>query len=147
MIPELQSFSKPWCFAGRKPEPLRGYAWTLGLNESNGITGVQAWKFISFEISKHRKSRLWIRKQGNQKISPSHPEVSWDELETPGFYVSRATGNGYRVPAEALIKGASPVIQQVSAHPSRLVKISDNPFIPLIKARTSAANYDIEPKF
>jgi hypothetical protein len=54
-----------------------------------------------------------------RKISPSHPEVSWGDLEAPGFYVSRASGNGYRVPAEALIKGASPVIEQVSAQPSR----------------------------
>jgi hypothetical protein len=82
-----------------------------------------------------------------RKISPSHPEVSWGDLEAPGFYVSRASGNGYRVPAEALIKGASPVIQQVSAQPSRLVKLSDNPFIPLIKARNLAANYNIEPNF
>jgi hypothetical protein len=82
-----------------------------------------------------------------RKMSPSHPEVSWDDLEAPGFYVSRATGNGYRVPAEALIKGASPVIEQVSAQPSRLVKLSDNPFIPLIKARNLAANYNIEPNF
>ena len=79
--------------------------------------------------------------------STSYPEVSWDDLSTPGFYVSRATGNGYRVPAEALIKGASPVIEQVSAQPSRLVKLSDNPFIPLIKARNLAANYNIEPNF
>jgi hypothetical protein len=82
-----------------------------------------------------------------RKISPSHPEVSWGDLEAPGFYVSRASGNGYRVPAEALIKGASPVIEQVSAQPSRLVKLSDNPFIPLIKARNLAANYNIEPNF
>jgi hypothetical protein len=82
-----------------------------------------------------------------RKISPSHPEVSWGDLEAPGFYVSRASGNGYRVPAEALIKGASPVIEQVSAQPSRLVKLSDNPFIPLMKARNLAANYNIEPNF
>ena len=82
-----------------------------------------------------------------RKTNPSHPEVAWDDLETPGFYVSRATGNGYRVPAEALIKGASPVIEQVSSQPSRLVKISDNPFIPLIKARNLAANCNIEPNF
>jgi hypothetical protein len=81
------------------------------------------------------------------KMNPSHPEVSWDDLETPGFYVSRATGNGYRVPAEALIKGASPVIEQVSVQPSRLVKLSDNPFIPLIKARNLAADCNIEPNF
>ena len=83
----------------------------------------------------------------DRKMNPSHPEVSWDDLETPGFYVSRATGNGYRVPAEALIKGASPVIEQVSAHPSRLVKVRDNPFIPLIKARNLASNCNIEPNF
>jgi hypothetical protein len=77
----------------------------------------------------------------------SHPEVSWDDLDTPGFYVSRSTGNGYRVPAEALIKGGSPVIEQVSAKPSRLVRISDNPFIPLIRARNLAANCNIEPNF
>jgi hypothetical protein len=53
-----------------------------------------------------------------RKTSLSPPEVSWDELETHGFYVSRAPGNGYRVPAEALIKGASPVIEQVSAQPT-----------------------------
>jgi hypothetical protein len=80
-------------------------------------------------------------------MSPSLPEVSWEGLETPGFYVSRTTGNGYRVPAEALIKGASPIIEQVSSQPSRLVKLSDNPYILLMKARTLAANYNIEPNF
>ena len=62
-----------------------------------------------------------------RKMSSSLPEVSWESLETPGFYVSRATGNGYRVPPEALIKGASPVIEQVSAQPPRLVKLSETP--------------------
>lgn len=61
--------------------------------------------------------------------------------------LSRATGNGYRVPAEALIRGASPVIEQVSANPSRLVRLSENPFIPLVKARNLAANCNIEPNF
>jgi len=82
-----------------------------------------------------------------RKLIPSLPEVAWESLESPGFYVSRTTGNGYRVPAEALIKGASPVIEQVSAQPSRLVKLSDNPYILLMKARTLAANYNIEPNF
>jgi hypothetical protein len=83
----------------------------------------------------------------NELNGTSYPEVSWDHLETPGFYVSRATGNGYRVPADASIKGGSPVIAQVSAKPSRLVKISGNPFIPLIKARNLAANCNIDPNF
>ena len=84
----------------------------------------------------------------NEKmVSSSLSEVSWDEMETPGFYVSRVTGNGYRIPTEALIKGGSPVIEQVSARPTRLVKLSDNPFIPLIKARNLAANCNIKPNF
>jgi len=61
----------------------------------------------------------------NELSTASHPEVSWDDLDTPGFYVSRSTRNGYRVPAEALIKGGSPVIEQVSAQPSRPVRISN----------------------
>jgi hypothetical protein len=88
-----------------------------------------------------------MESQQSERNSASHPEVSWDDLDTPGFYVSRSTGNGYRVPPEALIKGASPVIEQVSARPSRLVKLSENPFIPLIKARNLAANCNIEPNF
>jgi hypothetical protein len=85
-------------------------------------------------------------KTTDRKMSPSHPEVSWDDLEVPGFEVSRATENGYR-PAEALIKGASPVIEQVSAPPPEPVKLSDNPCIPLIEARNLAANQNIEPNF
>jgi hypothetical protein len=85
-------------------------------------------------------------KTTDRKMSPSHPEVSCDVLEVPGFYVSRATENGYR-PAEALIKGASPVIEQVSAQPPRPVKLSDNPCIPLIEARNLAANQDTKPNF
>jgi hypothetical protein len=87
------------------------------------------------------------RQTTERKATPSHPEVYWDDLGAPGFYVSRATGNGYRVPAEALTGGASPVIEQVSTQPSRLVKVSDNPFIPLLKARNLAANCNIEPNF
>jgi hypothetical protein len=85
-------------------------------------------------------------KTRERKMSPSHPEVSWDVLEVPGFYVSRATENGYR-PAEALIKGASLVIEQVSAQPPRPAKLSDTPCIPLIEARNLAANQNIKPNF
>ncbi len=74
--------------------------------------------------------------QTTQRRSPSHPEVSREDLEMPEFYVCRATGiTGHRVPAEALIKGASPLIEQVSSQPTRLVKVSHNPFVPLVRAR------------
>jgi hypothetical protein len=44
-----------------------------------------------------------MESQPTERNSASRPEVSWDDLDTPGFYVSRSTGNGYRVPAEALM--------------------------------------------
>jgi len=87
-----------------------------------------------------------MESQQGEHNNPSYPEVSWDDLETPGFYVSRSTGNGYRVPS-ALIKGASPVIEQLSTKPSRLVRLSEDAFIPLIKAPTLAAHCNIEPNF
>ena len=79
--------------------------------------------------------------------SEKSPVVSWDDLATRGFYVSRETGNGYRVPLAGLIRGASPVIEQVSANPTRLVRLCENPFLPLIKARYLAADCNIKPNF
>ena len=42
----------------------------------------------------------------------SLPEVSWHDLSEPGAYVERGTGDLYRVPKEALIPGASPMIRK-----------------------------------
>ncbi len=40
------------------------------------------------------------------------PEVSWDELNEPGAYVERGSGDLYRIPKEALIPGGSPIIHK-----------------------------------
>ena len=40
------------------------------------------------------------------------PECSWEELGEPGTYVEKGSGDLYRVPKEALIPGASPVIRK-----------------------------------
>ena len=42
----------------------------------------------------------------------SLPECSWHDLSEPGAYVERGTGDLYRVPKEALIPGASPMIRK-----------------------------------
>jgi hypothetical protein len=75
------------------------------------------------------------------------PEVSWDELNEPGAYVERGSGDLYRVPQEALIPGGSPIIHKESFGASRLVQVSRNPFVTTLQARLSCAQHNIEPNF
>ena len=77
----------------------------------------------------------------------SLPEVSWQGLDAPGAYVERGTGDLYRVPKEALIPGASPVIRKESLGASRLVQLSKNPFVTTLEARMIACEHNIEPNF
>ena len=87
----------------------------------------------------------------NVSVEPSFrtslPEVSWDEIAEPGAYVERGSGDLYRVPKEALIPGASPVIHKESTGASRLVQVSKNPFVTTLEARLRCAQHNIEPNF
>jgi hypothetical protein len=74
-------------------------------------------------------------------------EVVWDELNEPGAYVERGTGDLYRVPQEALIPGGSPIIHKESTGASRLVQVSKNPFVTTLEARLVCAQHNIEPNF
>ena len=75
------------------------------------------------------------------------PEVSWDELSEPGAYVERGSGDLYRIPKEALIPGASPIIHKESLGASRLAQVSKNPFVTTLEARLRCAQHNIEPNF
>jgi hypothetical protein len=75
------------------------------------------------------------------------PEVSWESLNEPGAYVERGSGDLYRVPKEALIPGASPMIRKESAGASRLVRLSSNPFVTTLEARLLACEHNIQPNF
>jgi hypothetical protein len=77
----------------------------------------------------------------------SLPEVSWEELSEPGSYVERGSGDLYRIPKEALIPGASPIIHKESLGASRLVQVSKNPFVTTLEARLRCAQHNIEPNF
>ena len=75
------------------------------------------------------------------------PEFSWQDISEPGAYVERGTGDLYRIPKEALVAGASPLIRKESAGASRLVQISKNPFVTTLQARLLACEHNIEPNF
>lgn len=84
-------------------------------------------------------------------IQPQHTssllQTTWEDLREPGAYVEEGSGDLFRVPQEALITGASPIIARVSNGASRLVRVSENPAVPLMKARMVAADHNIEPNF
>lgn len=75
------------------------------------------------------------------------PEFMWEDINEPGAYVERGSGDLYRIPKEALIRGASPVVIKESAGASRLVLISKDPFVTTLEARLCCAQHNIQPNF
>jgi len=75
------------------------------------------------------------------------PEVNWDELNEPGAYVERGSGDVYRVPKEAIIPGGSSIIHKESAGSSRLVQVSKNLFVTTLEARLRCAQHNIDTNF
>ena len=82
-----------------------------------------------------------------QTNAAGFPRVCWDAITEPGSYVDVATGDLYRVPEEAVARGAAPIIRRQSHGPSWLVRIDENPFIPTADARMLAAMCDVAPNF
>jgi len=74
-------------------------------------------------------------------------ETTWENINEPGTYVERGSGDLYRFPKESLIPGASPSIVKESRGASVLLKISDDPFITTFKARLMCAQHNVEPNF
>ncbi len=84
-------------------------------------------------------------------VEPEHrtflPELSWEDITEPGAYVEVGSGDLYRIPLEALIQGASPLIRKESVGASRLVRVSKNPFITTLEARMLCAEHNVAPNF
>lgn len=74
-------------------------------------------------------------------------QVTWESITDPGAYVEIGTGDLYRIPKEALQSGASPVIRKQSLGASRLLKVSENPFITTMEARMLAAEHNAPVNF
>ena len=87
----------------------------------------------------------------SQSVESSHrttlPEVMWGDIHEPGSYVERGSGDLYRIPKEALIQGASPIVVKESQGSSRLVQLSKNPFLTTLEARLMCAQHNIQPNF
>jgi hypothetical protein len=71
----------------------------------------------------------------------------FDQINAPGSYVEQRTGTLLRVPEDALVPGRSPVLEVVTNEPWVVSRISDDPFLPLTKARMLAADLDLYVNF
>jgi hypothetical protein len=75
------------------------------------------------------------------------PELSWEDINEPGAYVEVGSGDLYRVPQEALIRGSSPLIRKKSSGASRFLRISKNPYVTTLEARMLCAEHNVQPNF
>jgi hypothetical protein len=87
----------------------------------------------------------------NKSVEPQHRtsllEVPWENITESGAYVEKGTGDLYRIPMEALVPGASPLIKKQSSGASRFVQVSKDPFVTTLEARMLCAEHNIQANF
>ena len=69
-------------------------------------------------------------------------QIPFEAIKEPGSYVCNWSGHLLRVPDEALKLGHSPLLSIKGTEVPFVTKISDDPFIPVTKARMFAADCD-----
>ena len=73
--------------------------------------------------------------------------VPFEQINEPGCYICNWSGHLLRVPEDGIAPGRSPLTSLVGFDQLFVTKISDNPFLPLTKARLLGANCDINVTF
>ena len=73
--------------------------------------------------------------------------VPFEGICEPGTYVCNWSGHLLRVPQDAVTAGRSPLINIVGPDCLFVTKISDDPFVPVTKARLLACNCDVAVNF
>ena len=73
--------------------------------------------------------------------------VPFASISTPGCYVCNWSGHLLRVPEDGVAPGRSPLLNIVGPDTLFVTKISDNPYIPVTKAKMLACNFDLNVNF
>lgn len=82
-----------------------------------------------------------------QNVWGAGTRIPFDQINEPGCYVCEWSGHLMRVPPDGIQPGRSPLVNIVGRDLLYVTKISDNPFIPVTKARLFASNYDLAVNF
>jgi hypothetical protein len=73
--------------------------------------------------------------------------IPLESLHETGSYVCDWSGHLVRITGEAVNPTGSPFFNIVAREPLFLTKLSDDPFVPLSKARQIASNLDVSVNF
>ena len=73
--------------------------------------------------------------------------VWFENINDPGCYICNWSGHLMRVPPDGIAPGRSPLLNMVGREPLYVTKISDDPYIPVTKARMLAADWDLNVSF
>lgn len=71
----------------------------------------------------------------------------FEGINDPGCYICNWSGHLLRVPEDGVAAGRSPLINVIGKEQLFVTKLSDNPYIPVTKARMIACNLDIAVNF
>jgi len=71
--------------------------------------------------------------------------IPFDSIRAPGAYVCNWNGHLLRVPERALVPDG--VINIIGPEPLLVTKISDDPSVPLARARQAARQYNLSANF
>ena len=74
-------------------------------------------------------------------------QVPFESISEPGCYIFNWSGHLLRVPEDGVKPGRSPLLTIASAETLFVTKISNNPYVPLSKARMLAADCDVTVNF
>ena len=85
-----------------------------------------------------------------QKYPDEHPlgqMMPFERITEPGAYICNWSGHLLRVPDEAMSTAGSPMIDIVGTGGMFVTKISEDPYVPVTKARLLAADHDVAANF
>jgi len=74
-------------------------------------------------------------------------QVPFEAINESGTYVCNWSGHLLRVPEDAIKPGRSPLLYIKGTEPLFVTKISNDPFIPVSKARMLSADWDVMVNF
>ena len=82
-----------------------------------------------------------------QNASSPGTRVCFGHINAPGCYICEWSGHLLRVPPDGIAPGRSPLVTMVGCEPLYVIKVCNDPFIPITKARILAADYDLSVNF
>ncbi|MCH8052539.1 MAG: hypothetical protein IH895_00615 [Planctomycetes bacterium] len=94
-----------------------------------------------------QESKSTTRAQRFGESGTSGQVIPFQSITASGTYICNWSGHLLRVPEDALTAGRSPLINILGPDELFVTKISDNPFVPVTKARLMASNLDVVVNF